>query len=65
MIEPKEKAKEIFFKMYKVENSKKEQPNCYYTAKNSSFVAVNEILNAQQGEMVNYWEKVKEELKTI
>ena len=65
MTQPKEKAREIFFKMYKVENSKKEQPNCYYTAKNSSFIAVNEILHTQQGEMLNYWEKVKEELENI
>jgi len=59
---PKDKAKEILFKMYKVENGKKQKPNCFYTAKNSSIIAVNEILEVNDD---NYWKEVKKELQNI
>jgi hypothetical protein len=60
---PKEKAKEILFKMYKVENGKNQKPNCFYIAKNSSLIAVNEILEVNQEDL--YWKDVKKELEKI
>jgi hypothetical protein len=65
----KEKAKELFDKMYLVEDIMGNYPMCFDTARQCAMIAVDEIQNTK-GIYVNdvdydYWEQVKHELITF
>lgn len=71
---PKEKAKEIFDKMYLVEDQMANYPMCFDTAKQCALIAVDEILNeypsqcpkdSYEMERHIFWQEVKEELLKI
>ena len=70
---PKEKAKEIFDKMYFVDDPMGNYPMCFETAKQCALIAVDEIENQltpiekapNNKEAFKYWKKVKEELLKI
>lgn len=71
---PKEKAKEIFDKMYLVEDSIGDYPMCFDTAKQCALIAVDEMLNeypnqcpkdSYEMERHIFWQEVKEELLKI
>ena len=47
-MKPKEKAKEIFNKMYQVDDIMGNYPMCFDTAKKCAIIAVDEILNITQ-----------------
>jgi hypothetical protein len=57
----REKAKELLHRMYKVENAN------FYTAKNSSLIAIEEMLSSDylKEDMVHFWVKVKEEVESL
>lgn len=76
-MEPKEKAKEIFDKMYFVEDQMANYPMCFDTAKQCALIAVDEILEATPHSpslplelmphfsAMKYWKEVKQELLKI
>jgi hypothetical protein len=60
---PKEKAKELFDKIYKLDNRA-----WYDTAKQCALIAVDEILNAVRyldDESEEYWQEVKQEIQAL
>ena len=72
---PKEKAQEIFNKMYQVDDIMGNYPMCFDTAKQCALIAVDEILNIsclrdldykiyfnENREFISYWQEVKNEL---
>jgi hypothetical protein len=65
---PKEKAKEIFNKMYQVDDIMGNYPMCFDTAKKCALIAVDEIISSIDAEeyviLYNYWQKVKQEIET-
>ena len=70
---PKEKAKEIFDKMYLVEDQMANYPMCFDTAKQCALIAVDLRLDGdfiftsiEYGEdSLEYWQEVKQELLKI
>lgn len=69
---PKQKAKEIFDKMYFVEDPMGKYPMCFDTAKQCALIAVDEILQSHyvlltgvKTSIYEYWQEVKEELLKI
>jgi hypothetical protein len=63
---PKEKAKEIFNKMYQVDDIMGNYPMCFDTAKKCALIAVNEILNTTLvSPPKSYWQEVKNEIKKL
>ena len=77
---PKEKAKELFDKMYNSKDQLRKYPMCFDTSKQCALIAVDEILSAipseylecWQGEsqmIVNedfeYWKEVKQEIENF
>lgn len=65
---PKEKAKEIFDKMYNVDDPMGNYPMCFDTAKQCALIAVDLVLNlCWNGNMVamEYWQEVKQEIEEI
>jgi hypothetical protein len=66
---PKEKAKEIFNKMYQVNDIMGNYPMCFDTAKKCSLIAVEEIMNSIDAEeyvvLYYYWQKVKQEIENL
>jgi hypothetical protein len=66
---PKEKAKEIFNKMYQVDDIMGNYPMCFDTAKQCALIAVDEIISSIDAEehfiLYNYWQKVKQEIKNL
>jgi hypothetical protein len=67
---PKEKAEELFNKMYNTDDPMGNYPMCFDTAKQCALIAVDEILkftyslkfgNALSDEL-EYWEEVKQEI---
>ena len=74
MINPKEKATEIYNKMFKVEDIISNYPMCFDTAKKCALIAVEIILNDcgekywggdESCEGKNYWNEVKNELSKL
>jgi len=69
---PKEKAKELFDKMYLVDDIMGNYPMCFDTAKKCALIAVDEIIKelefAYNGEVIIghthrlYWSQVKQEI---
>lgn len=65
---PKEKAKEIFAKMYFVEHPMGKYPMCFDTVKQCALIAVDEIISIKllwfqkDTEHLDFWKEVKEEL---
>jgi hypothetical protein len=66
---PKEKAKEIFNKMYQVNDIMGNYPMCFDTAKKCALIAVEEIINSIDAEdhviLYYYWQKVKQEIGNL
>jgi hypothetical protein len=66
---PKEKAKEIFNKMYQVNDIMGNYPMCFDTAKKCALIAVEEIMNSIDAEeyvvLYYYWQKVKQEIENL
>jgi hypothetical protein len=66
---PKEKAKEIFNKMYQVDDIMGNYPMCFDTAKKCALIAVEEIMNSIDAEdhfvLYNYWQKAKQEIENL
>ena len=68
---PKEKADELFNKMYQVKDIMGNYPMCFDTAKQCALIAVEEILNHHgQGSGLYridryYWRQVKHELNKL
>jgi hypothetical protein len=66
---PKEKAKEIFNRMYQVSDIMDNYPMCFDTAKQCALIAVDEIISSIDAEdhfiLYNYWQKVKQEIENL
>jgi hypothetical protein len=64
---PKEKANELFNKMYMAEDPMGNYPMCFDTARECALIAVDEILQQlhiiYQHHERNLWEEVKQEIK--
>jgi hypothetical protein len=61
---PKEKAKELFDKMYMVDDPMGNYPMCFDTAKQCALIAVDEIIDTPNP-MPNYWQEVKQEIEKL
>jgi hypothetical protein len=68
----KEKAKEIFNKMYQVDDIMGNYPMCFDTAKKCALIAVEDIISIgwnlphyDNNTGVKYWEDVKSELQSL
>jgi hypothetical protein len=65
---PKEKARELFNKMYHVDDPMGNYPMCFDTAKQCALIAVDEIiyvLDRYIDPVRSYWEQVKNEIQKI
>ena len=69
---PKEKAKELFCKMYgcEINTNLKDiyiiNGDGYFISKDSALIAVNEILNVLfQHHKIDYWKEVKQEIEKL
>lgn len=69
---PKDKAKELFDKMYFVEDPMGNWPMCFDTAKECALKAVEEIIKESWdyreidlGANYDYWTKVKHEIEKL
>ena len=68
---PKEKAEELVYKMYQVDDITGNFPMCLETAKECALIAVNEIIKAKILDLgimsldYKYWEKVKLEIEKL
>jgi hypothetical protein len=71
---PKDKAKELFNKMYFVDDPIGNFPMCIETAIQCALVAVDEIissnphsnpLNTNVESTMNYWQEVKQEIQAL
>ena len=66
---PKEKAAELFSKMFLSSDGLNKYPMCYDTAKQCALFAVEELLevthDACKSNTYLYWEQVKEEIEAI
>lgn len=77
---PKEKAKEIFDKMYYIDDPMGNYPMCFDTAKQCALIAVDEMLKVTPKYSTNnlgstevriynytykYWEQVKQEIEAL
>jgi hypothetical protein len=68
---PKEKAKEIFNKMYQVDDIMNKYPMCFDTAKQCALIAVDEIIDSldfnqwQNAKQINYYQEVKQEIEKL
>ena len=75
---PKEKANEIFDKMYEADFVNDDYPMCFETARQCSIIAVDEIIKSEptfnssifQGSFLisdntEYWEEVKQEIEKL
>ena len=63
-----EKAKELFYKIYKVNNPMGNYPMCFNTAKQCAIIAVDEILNitlSYAGKDYDFWQEVKIEIEKL
>jgi hypothetical protein len=65
---PKEKAKELFYKMFKVKSTSG-YPMYFDTAKQCALIAVDEILNYLKTDgfsiQINYYQEVKQEIEKL
>jgi hypothetical protein len=64
----KEKAKELFDKMYMVDDPMGNYPMCFDTAKQCALIAVDEIYNSGLLVFVDdeqYWHEVKQEIEKL
>jgi hypothetical protein len=68
---PKDKAKELFEKMYFVDDPMGNYPMCFDTAKQCALIAVCEIINSNPHSnplntnvesTMSYWQQVKQEI---
>jgi hypothetical protein len=68
---PKEKAKELFNKMYHVDDPMGNYPMCFDTAKQCALISVDEIIEAlsfhswQNRNEIEYYEEVKHEIEKL
>jgi hypothetical protein len=71
---PKEKAQEMFNKMYLVDDVMGNYPMCFDTAKKCAEIAIEEIIkticycypsNKDEISFVEYWEKVKSAMSDV
>lgn len=70
MMKPKEKAQEIFNKMYQVDDIMGNYPMCFDTAKKCALIAVDEIITQYNFMTPNvdakkYWIEVKKEIEKL
>jgi hypothetical protein len=69
---PKEKAEELFNKMYNTDDPMGNYPMCFDTAKQCALIAVDEIINSivitdlttAENQFI-YWEEVKQEIEKL
>lgn len=68
-MEPKEKAEELFTKMFKVEDPMFGYPMCFETAKQCALIAVDEIIDAINwhkfdgtNDQIEWWYEVRKEI---
>ena len=64
MMTPKEKAKELFNKLYMAIPSD-EMGKCDNAAKQCALIAVEEILKTNPYKARNYWQEVKKEIELL
>jgi hypothetical protein len=69
---PKEKAKELFDKMYFVDDPMGNYPMCFETAKQCALIAVDEIIqqcwdcrDIDLEASYDYWQQVKQEIQAL
>ena len=70
---PKEKAKELFDKMYNSKDLMGIYPMCFETSKQCALIAVDEILEIINETMIlvdiesdyDYWQEVKQEIEKL
>ena len=60
----KEKAKEIFDKMYNVDDPMGNYPMCFDTSKQCALIAVDDVLD-KDGYNNDYWQQVKQEIQAL
>ena len=61
---PKEKAKELFDKMYMVDDPMGNYPMCFDTAKQCALIAVDEIIHEVYDDL-EWWKEVKQEIEKL
>jgi hypothetical protein len=61
---PKEKAKELFNKMYFIDDPMGNYPMCFETAKQCALIAVDEIIKEVVLSSM-YWQEVKQEIQAL
>lgn len=62
---PKEKAQEIFYEMYYVDDPMGKYPMCFDTAKQCAWIMSVECLRICSSEDVEYWLQVKQEIEAL
>ena len=63
---PKEKAKELFDKMYKADIVNSNYPMCFDSAKQCALIAVDEILPINSNpQAIKYWNEVKQKIELL
>jgi hypothetical protein len=69
---PQDKAKEIFDRMYQVDDIMGNYPMCFDTAKQCALIAVDEVLSIKKEiwddfhrEYFDYWQQVKTEIEKL
>jgi len=60
---PKEKAQELFTKLYFVDDSNGNYPMCRETALGCLYIAVDEIIDTTKN--VDFWKQVKNEIQKL
>jgi hypothetical protein len=66
---PKEKAKELFDKMYMVDDPMGNYPMCFDTAKQCALIAIDEVIDNIEDDYMHYeldwWQEVKQEINKL
>jgi hypothetical protein len=61
----KEKASELFAKMYHADDIRGNYPMCFNSAKQCALIAVDEIINECIDIKERYWQEVKTEIQKL
>ena len=68
----KDKAQEIFNKMYQIDDVMGNYPMCFDTAKQCGLIAVDEIINviefmaeSNEPDKLPFWQEVKQEIRKL
>ncbi len=66
---PKENAKQLFDKMYMVDDPMGNYPMCFDTAKQCALIAIDEVIDNIEDDYMHYeldwWQEVKQEINKL